>query len=216
MLPLRWFLRPCFALSALAIASASETPERARVGHFDQVLRTHLERYPHAELQDCYKLLFQACLGAEHAAPDEPSALARLEEEVAALGDGPDEPLIEPIDPDGSIVRVHLRPFVARGGDTRALARAFVATAGRTFGTRKDLAWAWTQLVTMAETRRLPFAVHAAKAFGLRLAGEGFPTVRHSAVFREEYRPAYRVVARDLLEGVLPPTPGDGAGARAQ
>lgn len=170
------------------------------------MLLDHAKRYPQLAPQDCYKLLFQAVLGAEHAVNDEAGARKWMESELAALGDGPAEPLADPIAPDGSLVRVHLRPFVARGGDAGKLVRAFVATAQRKFGTREQLADAWSQVVTLADARQLPFTAAAAREFGEKMRAAGWPAVHHSKTFGAAYRPAYRVIARELLSDVVPAT----------
>lgn len=178
------------ALGAAVVAAAAD---------FRSVLLEHASRYPKLEPQDCYKLLFQAVLGAEHAVTDEAGARRWMENELAALGDGPAEPLVDPISPHGALVRVHLRPFVARGGDPAKLVRAFVRTAGKKFGTRDDLAAAWTQVVALAYEKKLPFSDEAARAFGEKMRVAGWPAVHHSKIFGAEYRPAYRVVAREFL-----------------
>lgn len=171
---------------------------------FRPVLLRHAAGHPKLQVQDCYKLLFQACLGAEHAVQDEAGARRWLEEEIAGLPPGPDEPPVEPVSPDGSLVRVHLRPFVARRGDAGALARAFFLTARARFGTRQDLAAAWPQVVRLAAAGQLPFTAAEAEEFGRRMAAASYPAVRHTETFRREHAPAYRVIAREFLPGVLP------------
>ncbi|MBI5424924.1 MAG: hypothetical protein HZA32_12670 [Opitutae bacterium] len=190
---MRWIFLLC-ALTATVSAA-----------DFRPVLLEHAKRYPQLEPQDCYKLLFQAVLGAEHAVADEAGARKWMENELASLGDGPDEPLVDPIAPDGALARVHLRPFVARGGDAAKLVRAFVATAQRKFGTRDQLAEAWNQVVTLAEEKRLPFTAAAAREFGDKMRTAGWPAVHHSKAFGAAHRPAYRVIAWELLSGVVPP-----------
>lgn len=171
---------------------------------FRAVLLEHADRYPKLEPQDCYKLLFQAVLGAEHAVSDEAAARRWMDDELATLGDGPAEPLVDSISPDGTLVRVHLRPFVARGGDPAKLVRAFVQTAQKKFGTRDDLAAVWTQVVALAGVKKLPFTADAAHVFGEKMHTAGWPAVHHSKTFGAEYRPAYRVIARELVADALP------------
>ncbi|MBI2514507.1 MAG: hypothetical protein HYV96_21235 [Opitutae bacterium] len=176
----------------------------APAADFRPVLLAHAKRYPRMEARDCYKLLFQAVLGAEHAATDEAAARRWMDDELAALGDGPAEPLVDAISPDGALVRVHLRSFVARGGDSAKLVHAFVATAEKKFGPRGDLVAAWRQAVALAEEKKLPFTAEAARAFGEKMRAADWPAVHHSKTFAVEYRPAYRVIARELLGEVLP------------
>lgn len=183
-----------------AIAGA-EPVERG----FIAVLAEHARRHPGLEAQDAYKLIMQATLGAEHAAPSEEAALAWLEKEAATLEEVAGEPLVERIAPDGSLVRVHLRPFFAHGGDRKKLARAFAATGRLRFGTRDDLARRWAAVTEAAKAGELPLAADAARAWGERMAAAGWPAVHHSDNFKERFRPAYRVIAGALLSELLPP-----------
>ena len=76
----------------------------------NKILQDHLARYPKMQARDVYKLLHQAAMGSEHAVTDIASARAWLERELAEIGPGPAEPLVDPISPDGQIARIHLRP----------------------------------------------------------------------------------------------------------
>jgi hypothetical protein len=174
------------------------------VAGYSDLVRQHLKRYPEMELPDCYKLLHQACLGSEHAVSDPAAATRRMEKELAAMGTGPIEPLADPIAPEGSLVRVHLRPFINRKGDPARLVQAFVQTAATRHGTTGDLAAAWSQMIALAAEGALPFTAEAAREYGNKQAAAGWPAVHHSARFSELYRPAYRVVAREYLADLLP------------
>ncbi len=52
----------------------------------------------------------------------------KLEAEVAQLGEGPDDPIADPISPDGKLARIHLRPYLAAGHSASVLVDAFVQT----------------------------------------------------------------------------------------
>jgi hypothetical protein len=60
-----------------------------------------------------YKLLHQAILGSGHAISDLEGARKWLERELTEMDSRYDETAIDPISPDGEIVRVHLRPIIA-------------------------------------------------------------------------------------------------------
>jgi len=202
-----FFLRPTkgWLLAILVLQSCTHaSAAAATAADFKPVIKAHLARYPAMELQDCYKLLYQACLGSEHAVGDTAAATRWLDQELASLGDGPVEPAIDPLTPDGRIVRVHLRPFVQQHGDKARLAQAFVET-GQTFrGSRETLAAAWEQVVQLAAARELPFTAAAARTYGKEMAAAGNPAVHHSEKFTRLYHPAYRVIAREYLPGLLP------------
>jgi hypothetical protein len=62
------------------------------------------------------------------------SARNYLERELAKMGEGPAEPPIDPISPDGEMVWVHLLPYLASGGDTEDLLADFLDTASQYHG----------------------------------------------------------------------------------
>jgi len=146
---------------------------------FAAIALRHLARYPAMQLEDVYKLAHQACLGGEHAVPDRAQAESWLERELVQVGDGPQDPTIDPISADGRIVRVHLRPFLAAGGDATDLLDAFVRTANEFRGSAERLRSSWATVEALAVDGSLPFSRADAEAFG--------------------HRPAYRVVARAFL-----------------
>ncbi len=164
-----------------------------------QLLGQHLQRYPQMALADVYKLLHQAAMGAGHALGDAARARSALLEECAALGEGPEEPLLDPISPDGRLARVHLRPYVAAGRDVEALASAFLGTPQAVAPAPDKLAKFCGCLGDLADAGGIPFTRAEVAAYFDRVVAQGYPVVRHSDGFRRAYRPAYRVVAVALL-----------------
>lgn len=164
-------------------------------------LDAHLERHPAAGAEDVYKLLHQAVTGPGHAVNDPSSARRWLDREIAGLAaTGFDEPLCEPIGGDPEMVRIHLRPFVARGLDRDELADAFVASAA---GPPPDSAL--LDAVVRRAVDHLRDAGDTDRADALltlraELSARGFPATHHSSAFRAAYGPAYRVVRRGLAE----------------
>ncbi|HZW04755.1 MAG TPA: hypothetical protein VFF68_12555, partial [Anaerolineaceae bacterium] len=67
---------------------------------FEEILRAHHARYPRMQIQDEYKLIHQAALGSEHAVDSPEMARKWLIQEAAAMGNGPDEPVFDPISDD--------------------------------------------------------------------------------------------------------------------
>lgn len=160
------------------------------------LLLEHARRYPLWECTDLYKLLHQSALGPEHAVTDEARARAWLERELSELDrtNPPDEPLLDPLNPDGTLVRVHLRPWLAQNHDSEALLQAFVRTANTWELKREQL----SENFKLAQELVL-FDMKNLTAFFREREAQGFPAVHHSEAFRQHYHPAYRVVARALL-----------------
>ena len=158
-----------------------------------------MARYPKLEVQDLYKLIYQGIFGSEHAVIDASQARVWLEREVEVLAEGPEEPVIVPISPDGRIARVNLRPYVAGGGNLEALLEAFLRTAREHKGTAEQLRQYWGVAEQMAEETAIGIAVNALKRFFEEMEAQGFPAAHHSEAYRRAYRPAYRVVARKYI-----------------
>jgi hypothetical protein len=172
------------------------------------ILIDQLSRYPLLDVQDLYKLVFQAALGSEHAVADVDAAQAWLARELKEMADGPPEPRIDPIAPDGRIVRVNLRPYLASNGDPAALLDAFVRTANEYRGTAEQLQRHWRYASALTESGVLPFALDAMQTFFEQMRARDFPAVHHSTRYEQAYHPAYRVVLRELLMSGNLPTPG--------
>ena len=174
-------------------ASAAERDAWRRILLEQEALR------PLWQLQDVYKLAFQAALGSEHAAPGEAAARRWLEDEVAMLDSGPEDLPIEGISPDCRLVRVNLRPYFAVGGNMEGVLQAFLRTAAAWRGTRQVLQQYTAWAVELATEGGLAFSEDEMNSFLDKMAGAGYPAAHHSAVYRDRYQPAYRVVMREYL-----------------
>lgn len=165
-----------------------------------QVLNSHLVRYPAMQVQDIYKLLYQAALGSGHAVRDQASARDRLERELAEMGAGPEHPPVEPISPDGRIVRLHLRPWLAAGKDPQVLLSAFLRTAREWQGSLETLRLYGSTAARWMEAQAGLVRKLELEDFFTEMERQGFPAVHHSPRYASLYRPAYRVVAVAYLE----------------
>ena len=167
---------------------------------FRRILVEQIAHRPQLEVQDLYKLIFQAALGSEHAVRDTNAVRNWLERELRELGAGPTEPVVEPLSPDGRIVRVNLRPYIAAGDDPEALLEAFIHTASAHRGTSAELRGYWRVAEQMAKEGQLPFNEEQLRNFFERMEAANLPAVHHSDAYEQAYWPAYRVIARELLD----------------
>ena len=159
----------------------------------ERILRDHLSRYPALQIQDLYKLLHQAAMGSEHAVSHRGSVESWLTREIAEMGEGIPEPLVDPISHDGEIMRIHLRPYMAAGHDPMRLLDAFIRTANEYHGDAKIIEQYWQDAVMMNR-----FPVPEMEDFFQGLKDKGFPAVHHSDQYEKLYRPAYRVISLAL------------------
>jgi hypothetical protein len=154
------------------------------------ILSDHQTRYPLMETQDVYKLLHQAALGNAHAVINSQQAYDWLQSEVEGLIEPYPEPAIDPISPDGILVRVHLSPFIAQGGDLNTLVNAFVCTS-EVYPQDRGKFESYLE-------EAMPH-VEGLKGLAKELRLQGYPAVHHSSAYRAAYKPAYRVVLKRLL-----------------
>ena len=161
---------------------------------FEVVLRTQFAHYPSMQIQDVYKLIHQAALGSEHAISSLESARKWMERELVEMGEGHDEPVVDPISADGQILRVHLRPFVAQGGNPETLLDAFIRTANEYRGDVKTLKNYWNIAAGMGYYPAVEMS-----DFIQSMQAQDYPAVHHSSEYERLYRPAYRVVWRKLI-----------------
>ncbi len=153
-------------------------------------------------------------MGSEHAGIDEARARELLGMELAQLGPGPDEPLIDPISPDGRFVRVHLQPFARLLLPQASLLGAFLRTAREVPPSTERLAGNTEAVIQLAEEGRLAFACTEARAFMAEMQAGEFQPIHHSRECVHRYRPAHRVEAREVLPKEIP-SAGTLAGARS-
>jgi hypothetical protein len=109
------------------------------------------------------------------------------------------EPLLEEISPDGAVVRLNLRPFKAQQGDHRALFQAMMQTARTFHKSQGRLARYLSRLEQMVNSGDLPFDTATVQSFFHGMRAKGFPAVHHSAVYAENYAPAYRVILKKYV-----------------
>ncbi len=168
------------------------------------LIRTHLGRYPEAAVQDVYKLLHQATFGPGHAIASKKAAREWLEQESGQITPAAG-PLAENIHPDGAIVRLHLRPYLAQQGKLKPLLEAFIRSAELVQGDPAIMQRRWELFETLCQPGGPcagRFERREVLLFGRVRAGEGWPAVAHSPVYVSAYAPRYRVLARTEAEAL--------------
>lgn len=157
------------------------------------LVEDQLARYPEMQVQDWYKLLHQAAMGNRHLGVEDDVIYNYLLDELDRIEAAQEEPLVEYISPDSSIIRLNLRPFKARGGNPDSLFAAMKVTWDTVVPSTELLTKYWTELKAV---RPLPYSETELDAYFEQRRAEGFPAVHHSDAYESTYRPAYRVVLR--------------------
>ena len=157
---------------------------------FEQDVKSRLQeairQKPAMRQEDAVKFVFQAMLGVGHLLSSRKSAEAFVAREMEAQSADQAEPLFERLSP--AWCRLNLRPAKALGLPPEVIAGMMLASGGALSFTRQDVADFCRQLT---------------------LPGEGGGAVdaipdeawipSHSSAYREQYRPAYRVLSADWI-----------------
>jgi len=169
------------------------------------LVQTHCRERPAMELQDVYKLLYQAYLGIGHLLTSQEEALASLQQELARTPSSTKaEPLWENISPVDAVGRVNLRPFKEQSLDTEALSRGLWTFALNPPGNAHQLAQSWGVVGRLIQEGELPFGFEDCQRFTSRIQQEDYPAVHHSRAYANAYQPAYRVLSTELFRGLFP------------
>jgi hypothetical protein len=172
----------------------------SRLNH---LLQEHSCRYPCLQVQDCYKLLYQAAMGCGHSFSKPEQARVWLEAETSSLTPDAQQPLVEEISPDRRFVRVYLRPYRTFTENLEPLLKAFVRTATEFPGSKKLLDQYASIASQATEINGLSFSKADLVDFMDEMRSRAFPASHHTDIYLQQYQPAYRVIARQFLVDIL-------------
>jgi hypothetical protein len=174
-----------------------------RLSSLEELVRWHQRLRPDLQVIDVYKMLFQSVFGIQHILHNK--AKRYLEEELSTLETqkSSDEPLIENISIDNVMVRVNLRPFKMRGLSSDKLFLAMVTSAKEPKGTQKAFLKLWNRFKSLVEACKLNFDESNLEDFDKKVKKENYPLYHHSERYRRSYKPAYRVVKREVFKKIF-------------
>lgn len=174
---------------------------------FLEVVKKQSQLHPNLAPQDAIKLAYQATFGAEHLLSDPIGAQSYLEQEYQnATSPYPHESLAERISPD--FCRVNIRVWKAKGLPALWLFRLFqlsaamsplcddafdAASVAAVFHENMDA------IQSLAEKKHLPFSVQEWQEEALQYLQGGVRSVHHSASYRTQEEPSYRLISTHFL-----------------
>lgn len=153
------------------------------------------ESYPLATLQDIYKTCYQDFFGAEHLMNDTAAARYYIHNELEQCRDT-DMSAMPPKEPTGfrhRFTRINFSCLVNGKITEEQLLAMFISAAGKDNAFSDDWASEWEKIESIALKVNPDWADENLQK-ELRQAAEGKHAVRHSAAFRENYNPHYRIV----------------------
>ena len=161
------------------------------------ILNAHAKRYPLMQPEDAVKLIYQNEFGGGHLISDPEMSLEWIRREYAATECDPKLPLTEDLGND--IVRLHFQALDTEILPLETVNELFVRSAELHKGSVEQFTHKLTLLEDCFSEIDFGFDRMALNDYLKRYSAAGCPMASHSEVFREAYRPSYRVVMRSLL-----------------
>ena len=163
------------------------------------ILKQHLKTYPHMQIQDIAKLLYQSEFGGGHFVADSRKSLQRIQEEFQTLDAATLTSFhdIEPI--GGGIYRLYLSTL-SNGLSADVFNQLFVQSASHKRGTIEQLEQKISDFLTNCENGTFPFSSEEAHTFFATWKSNGYPAISHSDHYKRLYKPAYRVVDETCIK----------------
>lgn len=161
-----------------------------------ELLIEHYTRYPKMQIADLFKLLHQSSLGCEHMVSSLDTAVNYISREYQGMVHRSDL-LIERL--DGEYSRVHLS-CMDKGVSAEELGRVFYLSAKTETGGREALLEKLEVAKELVREGVLPFSLEDLQVELESWSSYDYPAIHHSQTFREEYHPAYRVIANEYLK----------------
>jgi hypothetical protein len=169
-----------------------------------QLVEYHQQLRPQMQVEDVYKLLYQANFGVEHFLTDTAGVRKHLFDELATMDTtNHGEQLIERISPTDEIVRINLRPFRQLKLDPHLLIRVIFSSASETTPDTEGLYHDWNEFVSLVRYDFLKFPMKDVHEWDARVSAGNLQPAHHSQQYVELHKPAYRVVKRAIFESAF-------------
>lgn len=181
---------------SISAAAKSSSPGEA----FTEIILNELKLYPEMQIQDLYKLGYQASYGSYHEAFDSVMAREWLDKEWDETPASTDLPVVEQINFSGNLVRVNIAAYKREGGAKETLLKAFINTAEKFTGSQATLIKYWEELTELSSKGIVKFEEEELSQYFQVKLNEKLPAVHHSSVYMDLYKPAYRVVIKDYIK----------------
>ena len=165
------------------------------------LLINEFKHFPKSEVQDYYKLLFQAVYGAEHMIQNYNDCFKMLDNEMSQIESDINCALYYDISLTFPLVRINLSKCKAEKIDLHRISKAFFE--GAKINSKIDTKRFETYLnIATNALKNPPFNINekALEIFIKKIKKLGFPAVHHSEAYRNFYKPHYRVIPLKIWE----------------
>lgn len=147
--------------------------------------------YPHLELEDLMKFLYQSTFGCEHLVSDQDTVKKHIQQEFDTQMDSCNS--IEYL--DGDYVRLHLN----YGLSVNTLSTLFILSSQQEKNGIKQLEDKIQILLDLISNNTLPFSLEESTNILLKWKEDGYPAIHHSNTFNQKYHPSYRLIHKKYV-----------------
>jgi hypothetical protein len=189
----------CDKTSTLLKVDSERSKNMGSLREVAELVTVHKRSRPEMRARDVYKLLFQGIYGVGHLMG--PGVWDYLQREAKSLDvkDQPSEALMESVSVDGSVVRVNLRPFIAKDYPLIQLMDAM--RNSEINGKPSDFLELWDNFVELVWSGQLDFDQEEVSTVNKSLNRDKPQPMHHTQEYRDAYHPAYRVILkREVLK----------------
>lgn len=159
-----------------------------------KILLAHAKHYPKLQAQDLFKFIFQSSFGCEHLLASPERAIGYIQAEYEQNPSAPH--LIEEL--DGNYSRVHLG-VLKEGLSATTFGLLFCLSAKKEENGKIALSQKIKACTQLIEEEKLPVLKNDYYSLLSEWEQAGFPAIRHSEEFRNNYSPCYRVIANYFI-----------------
>ena len=186
----------------MALVSACTRPSQSR----EDFVRTYLQKYPEATLQDIYKGSFQDVFGPAHILTNREAVTNYIQSEMESAEAWEEHDYI-PCGWQGNFLQVNLKVIAVGRAPMDDFVDAFMASANGIDTTlTPSFIEDWhliQQAVRLTDPQLEGFKEDSTLLS--HLLKEGKYVVHHSRKFNAHYHPHYRIIRRDLFEEKILP-----------
>ena len=158
-----------------------------------EAILQHYKNYPDLQIQDIFKFLYQSVFGPEHFIDSKDAAINNIVNEYIASNS---HDLIDGL--DGEYCRIPLS-YINKGLSAKTLGTIFFLSSKHNEDGLLILPNKLKVAKELVDEGLLPYTKEEFEKETANWAKQGYPALHHSAVFREKYKPSYRVIANDFL-----------------
>lgn len=158
-------------------------------------IQIHYLDFPGFCIADAYKLVYQGCMGPEHAITDPGAVKQWLDKEWESIEASSHDGLYSDVTVHSPVHRINLRVAKAFGISKEIILKEFIELAG-TFEKRPDLLGEiWSEISRQIDSgMELVCNPQEIEEFNKLILKNDYPAVHHSTEYAENNRPTYRLI----------------------